>query len=414
MTLAQRIAYMFAHGEQGAWYDPSDLPTLFQDTAGTVPVTAVEQDVALMLDKSGRGNHASQATSTKRPKYSRRVNLLTSTEDFSGAAWKRTAAPGAGTASAPVVISNDDGQADKVTFDATGAGISSLSRSFGYSVASYAGFVRLKAATPGDVGKIVAFRHASGGAYLLITLTSEYQVVGRNETTATTYTGEYVLCTRPSVGTSSGPVAVHLAYASLTLAIDAHLPYQWGNTATDYDADPAKFPAYLSFDGVDDALSTSSIDFTGTDKMTVWAGVTKLSDAAVGVVAELDITIFLGGFYMAAPNSVGPTFGFASKGTVQASPTQSGHAAPKNAVLTGIGDISGDIASLRVNGVAETVNTDQGTGNYRNIPLYIGARAGTSLFFNGRLYQLIVRGAQSSLSQIEAVENLIRKTMRLP
>jgi len=43
---------LFTFGEQGAWYDPSDLTTLFQDAAGTTPVTAVEQPVGLMLDKS--------------------------------------------------------------------------------------------------------------------------------------------------------------------------------------------------------------------------------------------------------------------------------------------------------------------------------------------------------------------------
>jgi len=42
---------LFAAGEQGAWYDPSDLTTLFQDSAGTTPVTALEQPVGLMLDK---------------------------------------------------------------------------------------------------------------------------------------------------------------------------------------------------------------------------------------------------------------------------------------------------------------------------------------------------------------------------
>lgn len=57
----------FRRGEQGAWYDPSDLSTLFQDAAGTIPVTAVEQPVGLMLDKSGRGNHARQTTTTSRP-----------------------------------------------------------------------------------------------------------------------------------------------------------------------------------------------------------------------------------------------------------------------------------------------------------------------------------------------------------
>lgn len=62
-------AALFAGGEQGVWYDPSDLSTLFQDDAGTTPVTTDGQDVALMLDKSGRGNHATQTVAAKRPVY---------------------------------------------------------------------------------------------------------------------------------------------------------------------------------------------------------------------------------------------------------------------------------------------------------------------------------------------------------
>ena len=66
LVAASRNAFsplsLFSAGEQGAWYDPSDLSTLFQDAAGTAPVTAVEQPVGRMLDKSGRGNHATQST----------------------------------------------------------------------------------------------------------------------------------------------------------------------------------------------------------------------------------------------------------------------------------------------------------------------------------------------------------------
>ena len=62
-------ASLFAGGIAGAWYDPSDLTTLFQDSAGTTPVTASGQPVGKMLDKSGNGNHATQATSSKRPTY---------------------------------------------------------------------------------------------------------------------------------------------------------------------------------------------------------------------------------------------------------------------------------------------------------------------------------------------------------
>ena len=60
---------LFSNGEQGAWYDPSDLTTLYQDSAGTTPVTADGDPVGLMLDKSGNDNHASQATSASRPVY---------------------------------------------------------------------------------------------------------------------------------------------------------------------------------------------------------------------------------------------------------------------------------------------------------------------------------------------------------
>lgn len=58
---------LFAAGEQGAWYDPSDLSSLFQDSAGTTPVTAIGQPVGKMNDKSGRGNHVIQAIAGQRP-----------------------------------------------------------------------------------------------------------------------------------------------------------------------------------------------------------------------------------------------------------------------------------------------------------------------------------------------------------
>jgi len=60
---------LFAGGQPGAWYDPSDLSTLFQDSAGTVPVAAAGDPVGLMRDKSGNGNHAIQVTAAARPVY---------------------------------------------------------------------------------------------------------------------------------------------------------------------------------------------------------------------------------------------------------------------------------------------------------------------------------------------------------
>lgn len=58
---------LFAAGEQGIWYDLSDFSTLFQDSAGTTPVTAAGQPIGKIIDKSGRGNHATQPTAGSRP-----------------------------------------------------------------------------------------------------------------------------------------------------------------------------------------------------------------------------------------------------------------------------------------------------------------------------------------------------------
>lgn len=58
---------LFAPGVQGAWYDISELTTLYQDSAGTIPVTAVGDPVGRVLDRSGEGHHLIQTTSTKRP-----------------------------------------------------------------------------------------------------------------------------------------------------------------------------------------------------------------------------------------------------------------------------------------------------------------------------------------------------------
>ena len=60
---------LFLSSEKGAWFDANDLSTLFQDSAGTTPVTAVGQKVGKWLDKSGNGNHASQSNAALQPTY---------------------------------------------------------------------------------------------------------------------------------------------------------------------------------------------------------------------------------------------------------------------------------------------------------------------------------------------------------
>lgn len=67
LGFAEFAVSLFSNGEEGAWFDPSDLSTLFQDSAGTIPVTADGNPVGLMRDKSGNGHHATQVTAGSRP-----------------------------------------------------------------------------------------------------------------------------------------------------------------------------------------------------------------------------------------------------------------------------------------------------------------------------------------------------------
>lgn len=243
---------LFAAGEQGIWLDPSDFSSMYQDGAGTTPVTALGQPVGKILDKSGRGNHATQSTSASRP----------------------------------------------------------------------------------------TLQQDSNGLY------------------------------------------------------------------------------YLSFDGTDDGMATPSINFTGTDKMTLWAGVRKLSDAGSAVVCELSANpgLNVGAFSLFAPLTGAPIFALSLRGSTDGTVsaiTPDSFPSPITAVLTGIGAISTDTCILRVNGTQAASNTaDQGTGNFGNYPLYIGRRNNTSLPFNGRFYGLIVRGAESTAAQIAQTEQYMNGRTR--
>ena len=70
----------------------------------------------------------------------------------------------------------------------------------------------------------------------------------------------------------------------------------------------------------------------------------------------------------------------------------------------------------RLNGT--NVNASSLTGpttsaNYGNYAMYIGARGGTTLPFNGNLYSLIVRGASTIITKVKQTEKYIAKKMNI-
>jgi hypothetical protein len=182
--------------------------------------------------------------------------------------------------------------------------------------------------------------------------------------------------------------------------------YQRVNTSTDYDTNG--FPGYLKADGVDDFLQTNSINFTATDKITLCAGVRKLSDAASAMFAELSVNAVLntGAFNVQAPVTGGNSeYRYLGGGTTVRNVLVSGYAAPITNVLTGVQDISGDLILLRINGTqVGSTNLDQGTGNLGNYPAYFFRRGGTTLPFNGNEYGNVAVGKLLTADQTVALE----------
>jgi len=188
----------------------------------------------------------------------------------------------------------------------------------------------------------------------------------------------------------------------------SNLPYQRVNTSTDYDS--AGFPIYIKPNGSNQSMQTNSINFTATDKMTVWQGVRALSDTGFGAILELSVAVNsnVGSFGLFTP--LGGAFnGYYSGGSITGNAVQASRtAAPFTEVVTGISSISNDVMTLRLNGTQVATNgADQGTGNYGTYPAYFYSRAGTMLFFNGNDYGSIARGAASTAAQITAGETYI-------
>jgi hypothetical protein len=190
--------------------------------------------------------------------------------------------------------------------------------------------------------------------------------------------------------------------------------YQKVVTSSDYDT--VWFPIYLKCDWVDDGMVTNSIDFTGTNKMTVSSWLRKLSDVAwASIFVEISSATWVNQwtFWIAAPlNNSGSNLAFGSSWSTftEWATVVTKYSAPSSMVVSWIGDIPSRISQVRVNWALEASSTgNQWTGNYGNYPLYLFRRGGSSLPFNGYMYGLIIRGATTPTATIQKIEKYMNK-----
>ncbi len=210
-----------------------------------------------------------------------------------------------------------------------------------------------------------------------------------------------------TAGTLTLTVSGSVTLADLRTADDAakNLPaYQRvGATAADHDTDG--FPHYAEGDGTDNCwASVATVDGSATDKLTVVAAATKLSDAATSVLMELGnsgSSATDGSFNVLLPTNAGlARIGATTRGTVAPSFVANNspylYGAPTTMVLSpqfnNSAATAATQATMLVNGGAmlSGPTTDgigpTSPGNFANLTLNVMSRGGTSLRVNGRFY----------------------------
>ena len=408
---------LFAAGEAGGLWDFSTLANLYQDSAGTTPCTAVGDPIGKVLDTSGRGNHLTQSTSTQRPTLGRMPatgvrNLLTYTEDFSNAAWGKWGCAATSqkitedsSTSPHVLLYGGGAENHKTASVRAGPGTRRyLSIWSGFADSAYATFdLQAGAVTEQGLGIIATSISASvlGGYNCSVVFSSDgaIRIAMSNSATAgwnLSYTGNgsaYLDIYSAQFESGSTPTA-----------------YQKVGAAYDITESGVASVYTAYFDGVDDCLVSPSIDFTGTDKMSVFAGARKVDDT-VRIIAELsaNANLNVGSFFVLSGEEAERT-GWISGARGSASLSwgkiaYSTIVGPDTAVLSSQHNIPGDLSTIRRNGVAGTSGTrDKGTGNFGNYPLYIGQRNAASAPYKGFLSALCTRGAATDAALVTSME----------
>jgi hypothetical protein len=171
---------------------------------------------------------------------------------------------------------------------------------------------------------------------------------------------------------------------------------------------------YLEFDGSDDFLVTNNIDFTTTDKVSLFAGVRKLSDVSVASVFCLTETptSSQGTFELYTPQTNGGEgLSYYSRGaTIKSTIITTGFKSPSSFVLSAKTDISSNSTTVKINSsIFPPAGTGLGGGYFGDHPLYIGRRGGVNLPLNGHIYGLIGIGKLVSDSETAAIEKELAK-----
>jgi hypothetical protein len=421
---------LFDGGFQGIVFDPLNIATLFQDSAGTTPVTTPGDPVARVLDLSGNGHHATQTTDSSRmtygvvPKGGRRNlvpnSIIPATVGVVGSGGTYGPSLSLRGLVAEVLSVTSEVFGNEITLKISGTPSESGSCSIdmhsgivgGSGSQTASAFIQRTAGSFANTGSIQILR-TNASPQISSFPTAQQLTDGVRAVASGSALGSGVL--RWSFFATGGAVDFTIKFSRPQVEVGSSVTnYQRVTTAFDITESGVQSCPYLQPDGVDDWLVTPNINFSGTDAVTVFGAVRCLSDANIGTLLELSTNSSTtnGTFALLDRGNANPSVSWRSRGNVENVIDITRGAAPISSVYAAQGRISTDFSTLRRNGVEIGSSTaDQGAGNFANAPLYIGRRNGTTNAFNGQIFGLAVVGKLASAEEIRlAQRELIKRT----
>ena len=416
-----QVVRQIVQRDNGAWLDPEDMSTMFQDAAGTTPVTALEQPVGRWLDKSGNGNHATQAITASRPTLSARYNQLTDTDSFVG--WVHsnvsitsnygTDPNGQQTAS---LLTNIAGLN---TFLRVPDGIAASVKTFSCRVKqSSTGWVRLVIANQTGVNAAGCYFNTTTCELGSIALYGTgYTIIGTPKVRAIVDDWVYISITvsgppeqmqpvfsiAAADGNNVSPLGAtcQICWPDLRIGVSADI-YQRVNTATDYDT--VGFKKYIKFDGVDDYLNIPYMGLYANGAASIVAARDALSQTADKYVISERSTSNVNPKYFPSRQLANAgnmdSYIVNDAAAVVVDTVGSAYGGASDAVVRSAIDSGNNIKLFKNGALAANDNyTRSGTLTLNNTTLGASSSTTTSNYANMRLYGLII--TKSALSDTD-------------
>jgi len=347
-------ANLFASGEQGAWYDPSDLSTMFQGAVSTTPVTAPGQPVGLILDKS-----KAPTSRTALP-----VMTCSATVSQAGNVLTFASSPAGDQASGNPPINGN--YFYRMSFTIVGTG--SVVIYVGASPVTFSAGTHTLKSWNANAASYFIFRANAGGFNGTVTFTELLEYAGNHASQDTT----------------------------------AKKPLLQNDGVNNY----------LYFDGVDDSLSTAAIDFTAINKIGIFAGINNTGAGWKVALMFSSGGFDAGSFGLQAPTNDqnGSTVIYPSGEAAFKIQGWTDTTNGSNYVLTANTDNATATRNIvnRINAVENSaLNTGVLSGNFGTFPINIASNGIGGENFAGRIYSLIILGRLATTQEITDTETWI-------